>query len=94
MWKKLDKKLIELKVLKRSRAMKIRWLKKFFKTRACVYSYHRELGRREADERSHSLLSRLCYKVNKRDQDEFCRQPLLAMAFIEAKDEVIKHLQA
>ncbi len=75
-------------------AEEIRRLTEFFFTRACTYSYSRLGKRRDSDERSQSLLSRLCYKVNKGAQDEFCRQPHLAMAFLEAQDEIIEHLEA
>jgi len=69
----------------------IRLISDFFNDKACAYSYNRAGEKRDVDERSQSLISSLCYKVNKGHQDEYCRSPLLTMAFLQARSEIIEH---
>jgi hypothetical protein len=56
----------------------------FFRGVACPYSYDRNGQKRQKAQMAESLLSKLCYRVNKQAQDTFLRDPLLTHAVIVA----------
>lgn len=71
--------------------VELAYLRNLFSDAACTYSYTKKGDKREVGERATSLISRLCYKINKNVQHEYLMDPLLTQAFLKARPEIIEH---
>lgn len=65
-------------------------VRQYFSDSKCRYSYSKDGGRREIDERASSQISLLCYKINKQIQHAFLQNSLLVKAFLAARPEIIE----